>query len=93
MKTKQSRFLKKKLLLLFKNVIFFIDSEHPFLGASPDYVIGNDAIIEVKCVPSIENKSLLDAVRDKKSFCLEEFDSKLRLKKKNILFIGKFKGD
>lgn len=64
-------------------MVFFICNEHPFIDASPDCVIGDDVIVEVKCAPSIKNKSLL--VRDKNPFFLEIFDSKLKLKKTLIL--------
>jgi len=50
----------------------FIDEQYPFLGASPDGLVDGDKIIEVKCTPSIGQKTLEDAALDKKfQFCLE----------------------
>ncbi|CAG9820787.1 unnamed protein product [Phaedon cochleariae] len=34
----------------------FVDATFPFLGASPDGLVGDDGIIEVKCLPFIEGK-------------------------------------
>ncbi|KAF2891109.1 hypothetical protein ILUMI_15064, partial [Ignelater luminosus] len=31
----------------------YIDLEHPYLGATPDRLLGNDAVIEIKCLPSL----------------------------------------
>lgn len=50
----------------------FVDRENPFLGASPDGLVDDDKIVEVKCTPSIGKTSLVDATLDKKfKFCLE----------------------
>jgi len=50
----------------------FVDEQYPFLGASPDGLVDDDKIIEVKCTPSIGQKTLEDASLDKKlQFCLE----------------------
>lgn len=50
----------------------FVDEQYPFLGASPDGLVDDDKIIEVKCTPSIGQKTLEDAALDKKlQFCLE----------------------
>lgn len=37
----------------------FVDIDHPYLGASPDGLVGDDRIVEVKCLPSVNN--LLDS--------------------------------
>lgn len=34
---------------------FFISQSHPFLGASPDGLIGTDTVVEVKCPYSRKN--------------------------------------
>jgi putative phage-type endonuclease len=66
---------------------FFIYNEHKFLGASPDGIIDDDTIIEVKCAPSIGNQSLFEAAKNKKPFCLEIYNSsQLRLKKKHSYY-------
>lgn len=50
----------------------FVDSNNPFLGVSPDGLIDDNKIVEVKCTPSISQTSLVDAALDKKlQFCLE----------------------
>lgn len=61
----------------------FIDGENPFLGASPDGLVDDDKIIEVKCTPSIGQTSLKEvALNKKKQFCLELTETgQLQLKK------------
>ncbi|XP_072400501.1 uncharacterized protein [Diabrotica undecimpunctata] len=44
----------------------FIDEEHCFLGASPDGLVGDDALIEIKCPPSIKSMTPKAAVEKKK---------------------------
>ncbi|KAK9708060.1 YqaJ-like viral recombinase domain [Popillia japonica] len=41
---------------------FFIHSSHPYLGASPDGLAGNDGIIEMKC-PKCKNFHPRDAIQ------------------------------
>ncbi|XP_063222723.1 uncharacterized protein LOC134531105 isoform X1 [Bacillus rossius redtenbacheri] len=36
----------------------FVDPEHPYLGASPDGIISSDRIIEIKCLPSLNQLKL-----------------------------------
>ncbi|KAK3920263.1 hypothetical protein KUF71_009550 [Frankliniella fusca] len=44
----------------------FIDEEMPFLGASPDGLIGNDSIVEIKCpFTAYESQSTLQAIENK----------------------------
>lgn len=55
--------------------MWFIDIDYPFLSASPVGLLGNDKIIEVKCVPFIGEISLNDAVSNRKlKFCSEHTD-------------------
>lgn len=63
----------------------FIDAEYPFLAASPDGLVGNDALIEVKCpVAGIkEGISILEGVKNKKINFLSIKENKLELKKNN----------
>ncbi|KAJ8871637.1 hypothetical protein PR048_027964 [Dryococelus australis] len=42
-----------------------IEDEHPFLGASPDGLIGEDAVLEVKCPTTANLVTPLEAVGDK----------------------------
>lgn len=44
----------------------FIDGVNPFLGASPDGLVDDDKIIEVKCTPSIGQTPLKEAALNKK---------------------------
>lgn len=43
----------------------FIDKENPFLAASPDGLIGSDAIVEVKCPYGSRNFTIENAIVDK----------------------------
>lgn len=43
----------------------FIDKENPFLAASPDGLIGSDAIVEVKCPYASRNYTIENAIVDK----------------------------
>ncbi|CAI6376417.1 unnamed protein product [Macrosiphum euphorbiae] len=44
-----------------------IDEDYPFFGASPDGLIGNDSIIEVKCPYSAKDyPTVEEAIKDKK---------------------------
>lgn len=53
----------------------FIDTEKPFLGASPDGLLGTDGIIEVKCPASASTLTPIDAIRNKKvAYCIETAD-------------------
>lgn len=49
-----------------KSCGLFVNTELPFLGASPDGLIDDNTIVEVKCVPSIGKLSLMEAAMDKK---------------------------
>lgn len=49
----------------------FIDTSNPFLGASPDGLVGDDGIVEVKCLASVKEETLSEAVKAKKKLCLE----------------------
>lgn len=70
----------------------YIDTENCFLGASPDGVVENeDAIVEVKTVPSARNnskgKKLEEHIEKNKSFCLQIRNSKISLKKTHEYFL------
>lgn len=66
----------------------FVDLENLFLGASPDGLIDNDKMVEVKCTPSIGNTSLVDAALNKKfKFCLEVPETgQLQLKQNHMYY-------
>lgn len=44
----------------------FIDKENPFLGATPDGLIGNDTLVEVKCPFSASKIGLRKAIEENK---------------------------
>ncbi|CAB3249485.1 unnamed protein product [Arctia plantaginis] len=44
----------------------FIDSEIPFLAATPDGLVGNDTIVEIKCPMSAFNMPIKEAVEKRK---------------------------
>ncbi|EFA07715.1 hypothetical protein TcasGA2_TC002192 [Tribolium castaneum] len=51
---------------------FFIDLELSFIGASPDGLVNEDGIIEVKCPFSAKDKTIEEAVRNVSNFCLDK---------------------
>lgn len=65
----------------------YIDKEHDFLAASPDGVIGDDFIIEVKCPKSAENLTITEAMQ-KKGFYLgvDKTSGDVRLKTNHNYF-------
>ncbi|KAF0709769.1 YqaJ domain-containing protein, partial [Aphis craccivora] len=73
---------EKTMFLKVKPCGLYCDLEYPFLGASPDGVIDDDTIIEVKCPISAKDyDNFIDAFNDKKLPQCELFDKKLKLKK------------
>lgn len=59
----------------------FVDFNLPFLAASPDGLIGNDAIIEIKCPYSAKDLSPDDAQKQNKLKFMEIESENLILKK------------
>lgn len=59
----------------------FIDTSQFFLGASPDGLVGNDSIIEIKCPKLISKMHPIDGIRTKvlKGYTLDE-NNQLNLK-------------
>lgn len=64
----------------------FIDDEIPYLGATPDGLVGEDTIVEIKCPLNVYNKSAIDAVKDKKLTFLKDVNGELVVNKKHIWF-------
>jgi YqaJ-like viral recombinase domain len=64
----------------------FVHMEYPYLGASPDGLVDDDGVVEVKCLPSIGNLSFKDAIEVKKNICLAFVDNKLSLKKSHYYY-------
>lgn len=59
---------------------------NPYLGASPDGFVGEEGLVEVKCLHSGQEEDLSEAVKDKQEgLCLEKSkNGKLQLKKHTI---------
>ncbi|KAI4468598.1 exonuclease phage-type/recb c-terminal domain-containing protein [Holotrichia oblita] len=62
--------------LLVNMIGLFPDVEHGFLGASPDGLIGEDELIEIKCAYSLhlKNQDIHDAIPNNKQFYLKYND-------------------
>ncbi|KAK4881993.1 hypothetical protein RN001_005312 [Aquatica leii] len=66
---------------------FFISKEYPYLGASPDGLINEDGLVEVKCLYSIRNEKIKESLEKKqKNMCVKLEDEKLHLKKITNIF-------
>ncbi|XP_063910990.1 uncharacterized protein LOC135128089 isoform X2 [Zophobas morio] len=59
----------------------FIDANFGFLAASPDGLIGNNAIIEIKCPYSAAQMTPIDAILQKKLAYCTSNNGKIQLKK------------
>lgn len=47
----------------------FIDEKYPFLGATPDGLIDDNGIVEIKCPHSCKLVSPLEALKIKNKLC------------------------
>ncbi|CAG9138232.1 unnamed protein product [Plutella xylostella] len=57
---------------------FFIDSEVPYLGATPDGISGEDVVVEVKCPITAYRIGLEEAIKEKKvNFWVTDKDGNL----------------
>jgi hypothetical protein len=64
----------------------FVYKTLPYLGASPDALIGNEGIVEMNCPFSRKHLSPVEAVRKKFiKFCNVDNNNQLSLKKKSSL--------
>jgi hypothetical protein len=73
---------------LEKNVVvdkcgLFVDMEYPFLGASPDGLVGVDGLVEVKCLPSIGKMTLDETFVAKKKIFLDKVGDSFSINKKH----------
>ncbi|XP_063229291.1 uncharacterized protein LOC134534727 isoform X1 [Bacillus rossius redtenbacheri] len=59
----------------------FVDKEHPWLAATPDGLVGDDGILEVKCPAVAARMSPQEAVEQKKVTFCNILDGKMFLKK------------
>lgn len=60
------RVLKHILIVNIIKCGIFVDSENPYLGATPDGLIGKDGIVEVKCPSSAEHLTPEEGIKQKK---------------------------
>lgn len=67
----------------------FIDEDLSFLGASPDGLVGEDAIVEVKCPYSIFEKNIEEAIMNNK---LTMWSKERKSAKKGPNFVPKITG-
>lgn len=58
--------LKLSLATDVRKCGFFVDKEMPYLGATPDGLVGDDGIVEIKCPSSCQILTPEDAVTNKK---------------------------
>ncbi|KAL4112052.1 hypothetical protein QTP88_015900 [Uroleucon formosanum] len=73
--------VQERLKIEIKSAGLFIHKSLPYLAASPDGLIGNDSIIEIKCPPSIKEFTPKEAVQNGKLKCMVNCKGKLILKK------------
>lgn len=64
----------------------FINTEYPYLGASPDGLIADGAIVEIKCPASIKDMAPEEAYEAGKVTFLHRKDGTLRLKENHAFF-------
>lgn len=67
---------------------FYLSTEHPFLGASPDALTEckccGQGVVEVKCPLGAQESSFAEAAREDRNFCLQEYcDGKYKLKRQH----------
>lgn len=66
---------------------FFIYDKYPFLGASPDGLLGDDGIVEVKCPANAANLTPAEAIDEKKiKFCNKDDSNKIKLKRNHSFY-------
>jgi YqaJ-like viral recombinase domain len=63
----------------------FVPYRVPYLGASPDGLVGDDGLLEVKCIPSVGQQSVKEAAKSKskKNLSVTYTDGTLQLKPKH----------
>ncbi|XP_063222664.1 uncharacterized protein LOC134531069 [Bacillus rossius redtenbacheri] len=65
----------------------FIYENLPFLAATPDGIVDEELLVEVKCLPSVKDRKLWDVAEDKSaSICLEIKNGKLSLKRNHRFY-------
>lgn len=64
----------------------FINSQWPFLGASPDAIISNDSLLEIKCPYSARNTTIKEAVESRLIVYLKSSGDGFELNKNHNYF-------
>lgn len=64
----------------------FIDKKLPYLAASPDGLVKNDSLVEIKCPVSIKDYTPDEAFNNKKLKCMVNRDGNLRLKSSHAYY-------
>jgi hypothetical protein len=80
------RDFEKKCDVKIEPAGLFIHNKLNYLAASPDALIGKDAIVEIKCPQSIKEYTPEEAVNNKKLKYMIYNDEKLILKKNNCYY-------
>lgn len=77
--------LEKVIKMKIEDCGLFVDREIPYLGATPDGLIGEDGIVEVKCPSSVSDMTPEDAIAKKKvtAWIVDREGKILSLKKKH----------
>ncbi|KAH9383496.1 hypothetical protein HPB48_025011 [Haemaphysalis longicornis] len=52
--------------VIVKECGLFVDQKRPFLGATPDGLVGDDTLVEMKCPYAARDLTPLEGVRKKK---------------------------
>ncbi|KAL4084608.1 hypothetical protein QTP88_027539 [Uroleucon formosanum] len=65
----------------------FVDSEQFYLAASPDGLIGDDGLMEIKCPSSAKSVSPKEAIENKIIKCCDDFYPCYKLTNEHFLFV------
>ena len=81
------KILQEKLSITVSGCGFFVDQVYPFLGASPDGLVDNDFIVEIKCPSSARHfRTIKDAIREKKCDHLKLVDDQITVNRRHSYF-------
>lgn len=72
--------MEKKLGVNILSCGLFVDKKSTFLAASPDGLIDNNSIVEIKCPASIKDFTPQEAFENKKLSFMSFIDGELKLK-------------
>lgn len=81
--------LAEKIGQPIKNCGLFIDQQSAFLGATPDGLVGENALVEVKCPYQARNKTIEEAMSDVKCTRVRSMfdkDDRTKMNKNNVYY-------